>query len=108
MEDKTSKNSVSKTGTNRQVTGHRAGDAGKNPEHDKLCRSVKLFNEWSKYQQAEHVHQQVKDIDVDEHRCNEAPPLIVRGVDEVIDLGAIRNQYRLRKTSLQSGEGRAA
>src|SRR6185369_4678747 len=104
VKDKTSKQATRQTRTYRQVTANRAGDAGNYPEHDKLCGPIKLLDEWSKYQQAEHVHQQVKNIDVNEHRCDEAPPLVVRRVDEVIELGAICDQHRIRKTSLQGGK----
>jgi hypothetical protein len=103
VKDESSKHSACKTRTNRQVTADYAGDAGNHPEHDKLCRPVKFFNKRPEYQQAEHVHEQVKNIDVHEHRRDEAPPLVIRRIDEVVQLGPIRGQHRIGKTSLQRG-----
>src|ERR1051325_2524913 len=100
VKNKTAESSASERRTNSQVTADCSGNAGNHPEHDKLRRPVKFLDKRPEDQQAEHVHEQVKDTDVYEHRCDEAPPLMIRSVDEVVDLGAVSDEYLLRKVSL--------
>ena len=47
-------------------------------------------------------------VDVNKHRRDEAPPLIVRRIDQVIELGAVHREDRVREWALQSSERHAA
>src|SRR6185369_7020220 len=95
---------MSECGTKSEISRNRTSQTRDDPEHDKLSGTVKLLDEWSDYQQAEHVHQQVQQVDMDKHRRDQPPPLIIRSMDQLIELGAIRNQHRIGKSLLQNSE----
>src|SRR2546423_4899376 len=102
LEDETAEEPVCELWTHGQITCDHSGDSSHYPKHDKLCRTIKFFYEWSNHQQAVHVYQQVKEIDMDKHRRDEAPPLIVWSIDQVVELGAINLQHLLRKHGPQN------
>ena len=43
-------------------------------------------------------------VDVDKHRRDEAPPLIIRRIDQVIKLGPVHGEDRVREAALQNSE----
>jgi len=47
-------------------------------------------------------------VDVYEHRSDKAPPLVIRGVDQGIQLGAIRDKNRFWKAVSQRSQQKPA
>src|SRR6476620_1670402 len=43
-------------------------------------------------------------VNVNKHRRDEAPPLIIWRIDQVIELGAVHGEDRVRKSPLQNSE----
>src|SRR5262245_35171938 len=99
---------MSECGTKSEISRNRTCKTCDHPEHHKLRGTIKLLDEWANYQQAEHIHQQVQQVDMNKHRRDHPPPLIIRSVDQLVELGAIRDQDRIRKSLLQNSESEPA
>src|SRR5712692_3340054 len=81
-----------RAGNHRQVTCQHAANAGRNPEHDKLGRAVKLLDPRADHPKAVHVNEHVRQIDVNKNRRNEAPKLMIV-MDRIIGLGAVGEKH---------------
>src|SRR5438105_13121759 len=77
LKDETSEETVGELRTHRQITAQHSGNASRHPKNYKLRRAIQLFHQWSNHQQAVHVDQYVNQVDMNKHRRDEAPPLIV-------------------------------
>src|SRR6185369_17352850 len=107
-ENESPQQSMSKRRPQREITCHYSGNSSHHPKHNKLRRTIKLLDEWSEYQQGEHVHQQVQNVQMNKHRRDEAPPLIIRRIDQVIERGTVRNKHDVGKALLQNPERKPA
>src|ERR1051325_4299538 len=76
-----------------QVACGDSGDAGHDPEDDKLRRAVKLLDVWADHPERVHIDEQMRQADVNKDRRHEPPPLMVIS-DQIVKLRAVSLQER--------------